>query len=220
MAFTACLCIRPLAVFLFSREYSLPFSAWRRRCVQTWWSPKLTPTSWRGNKQLMSLWVNVQKCCGYRFKMHSSSVRLCCCVALSYSLGWPVCRDWMSVICPGVAAGPQEQRHVLSQLAGFCVFQVAGCPAAPVGFSPSLSWQQQQVSNFSDMRQVQHRCSSLLPISRSENEIIKHKTRKALGVHRPLPSMSFPRILCWEKCNHLFLTLYRHFLNISFKSVH
>ncbi|TNM95658.1 hypothetical protein fugu_016741 [Takifugu bimaculatus] len=30
---------------------------------------------------------------------------------------------------------------------------VAGCPAAPVGFSPSLSWQQQQVCNFSDMRQ-------------------------------------------------------------------
>ncbi|XP_044022502.1 gem-associated protein 2 isoform X2 [Siniperca chuatsi] len=30
---------------------------------------------------------------------------------------------------------------------------VAGCHAAPVGFSPSLSWQQQQVSNFSDVRQ-------------------------------------------------------------------
>ncbi|XP_056151302.1 gem-associated protein 2 [Lampris incognitus] len=30
---------------------------------------------------------------------------------------------------------------------------VAGCQAAPVGFSPSLMWQQQQVSNFSDIRQ-------------------------------------------------------------------
>ncbi|TKS86323.1 Gem-associated protein 2 [Collichthys lucidus] len=30
---------------------------------------------------------------------------------------------------------------------------VAGCHAAPVGFSPSLSWQKQQVSNFSDVRQ-------------------------------------------------------------------
>uniref|UniRef100_A0A3Q1CHM3 Gem-associated protein 2 n=2 Tax=Amphiprion ocellaris TaxID=80972 RepID=A0A3Q1CHM3_AMPOC len=30
---------------------------------------------------------------------------------------------------------------------------VAGCHAAPAGFSPSLSWQQQQVSNFSDVRQ-------------------------------------------------------------------
>lgn len=30
---------------------------------------------------------------------------------------------------------------------------VAGCHAAPVGFSPSLSWQQHQVSNFSDVRQ-------------------------------------------------------------------
>ncbi|XP_060919370.1 gem-associated protein 2 [Labrus mixtus] len=30
---------------------------------------------------------------------------------------------------------------------------VAGCHAAPVGFSPSLRWQQQQVSNFSDVRQ-------------------------------------------------------------------
>lgn len=30
---------------------------------------------------------------------------------------------------------------------------VAGCHAAPVGFSPSLSWQQQQVGNFSDIRQ-------------------------------------------------------------------
>lgn len=46
--------------------------------------------------------------------------------------------------------------------ASFCVFQVAGCHAAPVGFSPSLSWQQQQVCNFSDMRQVQQKCPSLL----------------------------------------------------------
>lgn len=30
---------------------------------------------------------------------------------------------------------------------------VAGCHAAPVGFSPSLRWQQQQVSNFSEVRQ-------------------------------------------------------------------
>lgn len=30
---------------------------------------------------------------------------------------------------------------------------VAGCHAAPVGFSPSLKWQQQQVSNFSNVRQ-------------------------------------------------------------------
>ncbi|XP_054894731.1 gem-associated protein 2 [Poeciliopsis prolifica] len=30
---------------------------------------------------------------------------------------------------------------------------VAGCLAAPVGFCPSLSWQQHQVSNFSDVRQ-------------------------------------------------------------------
>ncbi|XP_026209653.1 gem-associated protein 2 [Anabas testudineus] len=30
---------------------------------------------------------------------------------------------------------------------------VAGCHTAPVGFCPSLSWQQQQVSNFSDVRQ-------------------------------------------------------------------
>ncbi|XP_018550668.1 gem-associated protein 2 [Lates calcarifer] len=30
---------------------------------------------------------------------------------------------------------------------------VAGCHAAPMGFCPSLSWQQQQVSNFSDVRQ-------------------------------------------------------------------
>ncbi|XP_040916807.1 gem-associated protein 2 [Toxotes jaculatrix] len=30
---------------------------------------------------------------------------------------------------------------------------VAGCQAAPMGFCPSLSWQQRQVSNFSDVRQ-------------------------------------------------------------------
>ncbi|XP_069029067.1 gem-associated protein 2 [Embiotoca jacksoni] len=30
---------------------------------------------------------------------------------------------------------------------------VAGCHAAPAGFSPSIGWQQQQVSNFSDVRQ-------------------------------------------------------------------
>lgn len=31
---------------------------------------------------------------------------------------------------------------------------VAECHAAPAGFSPSLGWQQQQVSNFSDVRQT------------------------------------------------------------------
>ncbi|KAG7466233.1 hypothetical protein MATL_G00162710 [Megalops atlanticus] len=30
---------------------------------------------------------------------------------------------------------------------------LTGCQAAPVGFSPSLRWQQQQVSNFSEVRQ-------------------------------------------------------------------
>lgn len=30
---------------------------------------------------------------------------------------------------------------------------VAGCPAAPLGFSPSLNWQQLQVSRFSEVRQ-------------------------------------------------------------------
>lgn len=30
---------------------------------------------------------------------------------------------------------------------------VAGCHAAPLGFCPSLNWQQQQVSHFSDIRQ-------------------------------------------------------------------
>lgn len=60
----------------------------------------------------------------------------------------------------------------------FIPFQVAGCHAAPVGFSPSLSWQQQQVCNFSDMRQVQQNCSALLTIL-SENALIKtqNKTR-------------------------------------------
>lgn len=37
------------------------------------------------------------------------------------------------------------------------VFQVAGCHAAPVGFCPSLSWQQQQVGCFSDVRQVKRK---------------------------------------------------------------
>lgn len=34
------------------------------------------------------------------------------------------------------------------------VFQITGCLAAPQGFSPSLKWQQQQVSRFSEVRQV------------------------------------------------------------------
>lgn len=58
----------------------------------------------------------------------------------------------------------------------FILFQVAGCHAAPVGFSPSLSWQQQQVCNFSDMRQVQRNCSALLTIL-SENAGIKTQTK-------------------------------------------
>lgn len=34
------------------------------------------------------------------------------------------------------------------------LLQISGCLSAPQGFSPSLTWQQQQVSKFSEVRQV------------------------------------------------------------------
>lgn len=34
------------------------------------------------------------------------------------------------------------------------ISQITGCLAAPQGFSPSLKWQQQEVSKFSEIRQV------------------------------------------------------------------
>uniref|UniRef100_A0A3Q3G8U2 Gem-associated protein 2 n=1 Tax=Labrus bergylta TaxID=56723 RepID=A0A3Q3G8U2_9LABR len=48
-------------------------------------------------------------------------------------------------LCPEVVVAqidPQETEE-----------ETNSCHAAPVGFSPSLHWQQQQVSNFSDVRQ-------------------------------------------------------------------
>lgn len=68
------------------------------------------------------------------------------------------------------------------------VFQVAGCHAAPAGFSPSLSWQQQQVCNFSDVRQVKQHAHEQLP--KSFTTFVSHvqykwKSKKAM----PLKSL-------------------------------
>ncbi|XP_067334711.1 gem-associated protein 2 isoform X2 [Channa argus] len=53
-------------------------------------------------------------------------------------------------LCPDVVVAQIDPKKLKKQTVNV---SVAGCHAAPVGFCPSLSWQQQQVSNFSDVRQ-------------------------------------------------------------------
>ncbi len=44
--------------------------------------------------------------------------------------------------------------YVCNNFAYHFFSQITGCLAAPQGFSPSLKWQEQQVSKFSEVRQV------------------------------------------------------------------
>ncbi|KAK2826340.1 hypothetical protein Q5P01_020554 [Channa striata] len=53
-------------------------------------------------------------------------------------------------MCPDVVVAQIDPKKLKKQTVNV---SVAGCHAAPVGFCPSLRWQQQQVSNFSDVRQ-------------------------------------------------------------------
>uniref|UniRef100_A0A8C6P198 Gem-associated protein 2 n=1 Tax=Nothobranchius furzeri TaxID=105023 RepID=A0A8C6P198_NOTFU len=53
-------------------------------------------------------------------------------------------------LCPEVVVAQIDPTKLKKQTVNV---SVAGCHAAPQGFSPSLRWQQQQVSNFSDVRQ-------------------------------------------------------------------
>lgn len=55
-------------------------------------------------------------------------------------------------LCPDVVVAQIDPKKLKKKKQTVNV-SVAGCLAAPVGFSPSLSWQQHQVSNFSDVRQ-------------------------------------------------------------------
>ncbi|CAJ1074016.1 gem-associated protein 2 [Xyrichtys novacula] len=54
-------------------------------------------------------------------------------------------------LCPEVVVAQIDPRKLKKKQTVNA--SVAGCHAAPVGFSPSLGWQQNQVSNFSDVRQ-------------------------------------------------------------------
>ncbi|XP_074548220.1 gem-associated protein 2 [Halichoeres trimaculatus] len=54
-------------------------------------------------------------------------------------------------LCPEVVVAQIDPRKLKKKQTVNA--SVAGCHAAPAGFSPSLSWQQQQVGNFSDVRQ-------------------------------------------------------------------
>ncbi|XP_061700819.1 gem-associated protein 2 [Syngnathoides biaculeatus] len=56
-----------------------------------------------------------------------------------------------AALCPEVVVAQIDPRK-LKKPQTFNV-SVAECHAAPAGFSPSLEWQQRQVSNFSDVRQ-------------------------------------------------------------------
>ncbi|KAM4626017.1 gem-associated protein 2 [Polymixia lowei] len=53
-------------------------------------------------------------------------------------------------LCPEVVVAQIDPKKLKKQTVNV---SVAGCQAAPEGFSPSLRWQQQQVGNFSDVRQ-------------------------------------------------------------------
>ncbi|XP_054652165.1 gem-associated protein 2 isoform X1 [Dunckerocampus dactyliophorus] len=56
-----------------------------------------------------------------------------------------------AALCPEVVVAQLDPKKLKKQQTVNA--SVAGCHAAPAGFSPSLSWQQRQVSNFSDVRQ-------------------------------------------------------------------
>uniref|UniRef100_A0A668A3N0 Gem-associated protein 2 n=1 Tax=Myripristis murdjan TaxID=586833 RepID=A0A668A3N0_9TELE len=57
-----------------------------------------------------------------------------------------------AALCPEVVVAQIDPKKLKKKKQTVNV-SVAGCPAAPVGLSPSLKWQQQQVSSFSDVRQ-------------------------------------------------------------------
>lgn len=54
-------------------------------------------------------------------------------------------------MCPDVVVAQIDPKKITKKQTVNA--SVSGCHAAPEGFSPSLSWQQRQVSNFSDVRQ-------------------------------------------------------------------
>ncbi|XP_060788946.1 gem-associated protein 2 [Neoarius graeffei] len=54
-------------------------------------------------------------------------------------------------LCPDVVVAQIDPRKLKKNQS--VNVSVSECPAAPQGFSPSLQWQQQQVSNFSQIRQ-------------------------------------------------------------------
>lgn len=54
-------------------------------------------------------------------------------------------------LCPEVVVAQIDPKKLTKKQT--VTVNVPGCQAAPLGFSPSLRWQQQQVSNFSDVRQ-------------------------------------------------------------------
>ncbi|KAM9842144.1 gem-associated protein 2 [Aulostomus maculatus] len=56
-----------------------------------------------------------------------------------------------AALCPEVVVAHIDPKKLKKQQT--VNVSMAGCPAAPLGFSPSLSWQRQQVCNFSDVRQ-------------------------------------------------------------------
>ncbi|XP_048831204.1 gem-associated protein 2 [Brienomyrus brachyistius] len=54
-------------------------------------------------------------------------------------------------LCPDVVVAQIDPKKIKKKQT--VNISLTGCQAAPVGFSPSLRWQQQQVSNFSAIRQ-------------------------------------------------------------------
>ncbi|XP_030639131.1 gem-associated protein 2 [Chanos chanos] len=52
---------------------------------------------------------------------------------------------------------------------------LTGCQAAPLGFSPSLKWQQQQVGNFSDIRQSVNKHRQLWQTKTLDDNVIMPK---------------------------------------------
>ncbi|KAL4656312.1 gem-associated protein 2 [Arapaima gigas] len=54
-------------------------------------------------------------------------------------------------LCPDVVVAQIDPKKLKKKQT--VNISVTGCQAAPSGFSPSLKWQQQQVSNFSEIRQ-------------------------------------------------------------------
>lgn len=147
-----------------------PASGWRHLSVRKWWSLRSTPRNWGRSRRSLRQYVKVSR---VMKEVHKYKCYVGQCMQRDLSIVLSIVTPWLEhqqqQQSPKVFKSnashnvPSVQTGIWFDWKTFLPFfpppvgvsQMAGCPAAPVGFSPSLSWQQQQVGTFSDVRQVE-----------------------------------------------------------------